>query len=381
MKRRHFLAAGGAAAVAPALAAATVADASSGPWPGRVNFIHDGLNPSPDEYARTLATLAADPAFAPDGYSLGGSIAQLEQAFAERLGKQAAIFLPTGTLANHIAVRQLAGADRRVLVQAESHLYNDSGDGAATLSGLTLLPLGEGRATVTVEDAQQALERARSGRVRQGVGVLSIETPVRRRQHAMVDPAQLDRLCAWARGEGIRLHLDGARLFNLPQHSGRSVREYAAPFDTVFVSLWKHFNAASGAILAGDADFIDGLYHVRRMFGGSLPQAWPLVAPAMLHLPSYEQDYARAWQTADAVLARLNADGRFGVRRLDGGTSLFLLTVADVAPDAFVARAAERGIDIAPARPDSGEFAMQVNLSLLRRPAEEIARVLIEAAG
>ena len=384
MHRRHFLAASGMAAATPSLAlAATVpAPASAPETPSNlVNFTSDGLHDDPREYARLLHEIATTPGVEADNYSLGGEIAKLEALFAERLGKQAAMFVPTGTLANHLAVRGLAGVDRRVLVQAESHLYNDSGDGASTLSGLNLVPLGEGRSTITLDEIKSMVERSRGGRVQMQVGAISIETPVRRQDHTMVDLAELDRICDYAREQGIRLHLDGARMFNLPQHSGRSVREYAARFDTVFVSLWKHFNGASGAILAGDSKFIDGLFHTRRMFGGSLPQAWPLVAPVARHVAGYEERYAQAWRVADQAIDTLKAARRIEVRKLEAGTSLFYLTAPGVDGDRAVARALERGVQLSYPNPDSGEFALMVNTSLLRQPAERIAQTLVEALG
>ena len=77
----------------------------------------------------------------PDSYSLGGVVEQLEEAFARALQKERAIFMPTGTLANHMAVRALAAGSSRVLVQEDSHFYQDEGDCAQTLSNLTLMPL------------------------------------------------------------------------------------------------------------------------------------------------------------------------------------------------------------------------------------------------
>lgn len=384
MHRRHFLAASGMAAATPALALAATASApASAPETSsdRVNFTSDGLHLDTREYATLLQEIATTQGVEPDNYSLGGDIAKLEALFAQRLGKQAAMFLPTGTLANHVAVRGLAGTDRRVLVQAESHLYNDSGDGTSTLSGLNLVPLAEGRSTMSLDEVRSMVERSRGGRVQMQVGAISIETPVRRQGHAMVDLAELDRICDYAREQGIRLHLDGARLFNLPQHSGRSVRDYAARFDTVFVSLWKHFNGASGAILAGDSTFIDGLYHTRRMFGGSLPQAWPLVAPVARHVEGYEERYAQAWRVADQAIAALQAARDVEIRKLDGGTSLFFLKAPGVDGERVVARALERGVQLARPHPETGEFSMMVNTSLLRQPPERIARSLVEAFG
>lgn len=390
MDRRGFLAAGGLAAAAPLLgqAAAAAANAAhrgntaavpAGPA-GKVQFTWDGLGLDTREYAALLDDVTAAGLEA-DYYSNGGVVGALERRFAQLLGKEAAMFVPTGTLANHLAIRRLAGDRRRVLVQAESHLYNDTGDGAATLGGLNLVPLAPGGATPTLADVREATVRSAGGRVPLLPGAISIENPVRRRDHEMVDADELARVLAFARDQRIPLHLDGARLFTLPRHSGRSVREHAAPFDTVYVSLWKHFNAASGAILAGTAEFIDGLFHVRRMFGGSLPAAWPVVAPALRHVDTFERDYAAAWQAADRLIALLDGSGRFRTRKLANGTSRFFLSVTEGDPAALVERTDALGVSLQHPNPDTGEIAMQVNPTLLRMPPEAVAHLLVEAAG
>jgi threonine aldolase len=360
-----FLATGGLAMATPLLSTGIAASGRADPGQSalfrRIDFISDGLGLDPAEYASRLQDTVATGDLVADHYSRGGVIGQLEAFFARRLGKPAAMFVPTGTLANHLAVRRLAGDDRRVLVQAESHLYNDSGDGAATLSGLNLVPLAAGQATLRLEDVRAWVERSRGGRVRNDVGVVSIETPVRRRDHAMADFAELERISAYARAEGIRLHLDGARLFTLPLHSGRPVQAYAALFDTVYVSLWKHFNGAGGAILAGSEDFIDGLFHERRMFGGALPAAWPQVALV--------EEYAQ----------RLQASGRFEARKLPDGTSRFFLSVTGLPPAVLAERLRGRGVFLAGPHPDTGEFALQVNPTLLRAPPDELARRFLDS--
>lgn len=376
MDRRHFLATSGLAAVAPALAAADPRAAPAAPGSGRVNFRSDGLALTPAEYAGRLEAVAAGADFSADDYTLGGAVEALEQQFARLLGKPAAMFVATGTLANLLAVRTLAGSDRRVLVQAESHLFNDSGDGAGILAGLNLVPLGAGSADITLDDVSAWVERSDGGRVATPVGVISIESPVRRRDHAMADVEQMRRVCAYARDRGIRLHLDGARLFNLPLHSGQSLKAICALFDTVYVSVWKHFNAASGAILAGDAEVIDGLFHQRRLFGGALPQAWPLMAIAADHVAGYEADYANAWRSVEAMMALLSADDRFTFIRPANGTSRFFMQVRDVDPVQLVARARQHGVDLAGANPATGVFTLQVNPSVLRSTPEALARAL-----
>lgn len=382
MNRRQFLAVGGLAAATPAISQAAgtnaAVDGKSGLFK-RINFQSDGLGLDPHEYTALLRDLATARNLQADDYSTGGLVGELEQRFAQLLGKEGALFLPTGTLANHLAVRKLAGIERRVLVQAESHLYNDSGDCAATLSGLNLIPLASDRSTFELSDVQRWVERSAGGRVETKVGVISIENPVRRKDHEMFEIGQLERICGYARERGIRLHLDGARMFNLPYHSGKSLREHASLFDTVYVSLWKHFNGASGAILAGGASFIEGLLHTRRMFGGSLAQAWPEIALVAQSMHRYQDEYARAWRLADEFIALLQADDRFEVQKLPNGTSRFLLVVSGVAPELLSERVRKRGVILPHPQSGSGMFPMQVNATILRTSPAALARIFTES--
>src|SRR5436190_10792257 len=114
MRRRNFL--------ATPLAAAFDLAAADAPPDDRVDATGDGVHHTPQEYARLLAKLTEGDAVAADSYSIGGVVQKLEERVAALLGKEVAVWLPTGTLANHVAVRLLAGGKRRVLVQADSHL-------------------------------------------------------------------------------------------------------------------------------------------------------------------------------------------------------------------------------------------------------------------
>jgi len=276
-----------------------------------VHFRSDGLGLSPAEYAELLVQLAADRGIAADEFSREGVVAELEDRIAALLGKEMAVFLPSGTLANHLALRLLAERGRRVLVQRESHIYNDSGDCAQALSGLTLIPLAAERATFSLTEVEAETARAEDGRVSTPVGVISIESPVRRVQGEVFDFAEMQRIVAFARDHQIGLHLDGARLFLASAYTGIAPDTYAALFDTVYVSLYKYFNAAAGAVLAGPKHLIDNLYHQRRMFGGSLRQAWPYAAVALHYLDGFSERFGaprrrrkcccRLWRSAPAA--------------------------------------------------------------------------------
>src|SRR5215471_12142335 len=264
-----------------------------------VHLSGDGLGLTPPQYTALMTRLLEEKALVPDSYELGGVVEELVTQFARVLGKEQAMFMPTGTLANHLAVRALAGEPSRVIVQEDSHFYQDEGDCAQTLSNLTLMPLAPGKATFTADEVQHVLDQTKGARVVSRVSVIAVETPVRRKQGERFDDGELAKIVALARREGIRLHLDGARLFLQAAYTGQSVADFARPFDTVYVSLYKYFNAASGAILAGPRDVLKDLYHVRRMFGGGLSSVWPFAAVALHYMSGFGERYTRAVRTSE----------------------------------------------------------------------------------
>jgi threonine aldolase len=347
-----------------------------------VQFRSDGLGLSPAAYGRLLAEIAETRGIEPDNYSRDGVVAELEARMAETLGKEAAVFLPTGTLANHLAIRLLAQTGKRVLVQAESHLYNDEGDCAQQLSGLTLVPLAAGRATVSLSEIEAAVAGPHEARVAVPVGAISIETPVRRVDGEAFDPAELRAISAFAHERSIGLHLDGARLLLEAAYTGIAPSTTAALFDTVYVSLWKYLNAANGAILAGPRALLDGLYHQRRMFGGSLPRAWPDAAVALHYLDGFTERFAASVAAADTLFAALRDHPSVTIEQPRIGTNVMILRVAGKNASALPERLAAYRIGIRPARQVSAsdaEFTLHTNETILRRSTREIVRDFLTA--
>ena len=376
LDRRRFLEVGGLGGAlglaAPGLALGAQQTAPDADAEDRVVRLRgDGVGLSPMQYGRLLAQLTEGRDVASDSYILGGVVDELEAQCAQILGKERAVFMPTGTLANQLAVRVLAGGSGRAIMQAESHLYQDSGDCVQTLSNITVMPLAAGRATFTADEVQQVLDRTRSGRVLRPVSVISVESPVRRRRGQVFDGAELARVVALARSEGIHLHLDGARLFLEAAYAGRDVAEYARPFDTVYVSLYKYFNAAGGAILAGPRALLDDIYHTRRMFGGALAQAWPYAVVALHYLQGFSERYTRAVGISEEVIRGLEGVDGLEIERIPNGTNLFWLRVLRTAAASLRTRLAARGILLSTPS-DDGTFLVGINETLNRTTADEL---------
>lgn len=320
-----------------------------------------------------LATFENDVGIALDNYSLGGTVEQLEQRWAALLGKEAAVFMPTGTLANHLALRQLCAGKPRALVQEQSHLYNDSGDCVPQLSGITLVPLAPGRVFFTPEEVHDALRLSVAGRVHTPVGAVMIESPVRR-QHGQIMPHDvMVAITDACKAQGLATHLDGARLYMMAAATGISPQQYAAHFDTVYVSLYKYFGAPFGAILAGPRVHLEGLYHTRRMFGGGLASASLAAALALHGMQGFETRFAAAMAKGAELMQGLNALEGLTVGRFPHGSNIFPLALDPcLEVDTFLATLRRHWVFLYPDDEHPHHVHLTVNTTLLRQSNETL---------
>ncbi|RLD65346.1 MAG: hypothetical protein DRI95_08945 [Bacteroidetes bacterium] len=335
----------------------------------KVKFTRDGIDFSPEEYAALLSKLLTKNKLVVDSYSRGGVVEDLEKKFADILGKESAVFMPTGTLANHIAIRKLADNRKKVIVQAESHIYNDSGDCAQNLSGLNLIPLAEGKTTFTLAEVKNAINRTDNGRVKTDIGAIMIESPVRRTDNEMFDYDEMKKISVLAIQNNIKMHLDGARLFNAVAHSKISAKEYAKLFDTVYISMYKNFNAASGAILAGTKEFCKDLYHIRRMFGGGMPQVWPFALVALNYADSFLPEYKKAMRQFDNFSRIISKEKQFKIEKVTNGTNVFKLYVDTPDIESFKNKLAKENIILSNPSSES-VFKLKINTTLNNMPVE-----------
>lgn len=232
----------------------------------------DGLVPP----AALLASIPPDTV--PDTYGEGGVVAALEHYVADLLGKPAAVFLPSGTMAQAATLR--VHADRRtsrtVLWHPACHLDQHEGLAHARLHGLLGRPAGARHRLIELADLTAVAEP---------VAALLLELPQRDLGGQLAGWDELNAQLDWARGRGAAVHLDGARLWEASAGYQRQPAEVAALFDTVYVSFYKGIGALPGCCVAGPAEDVAEVREWRRRLGGTLHGLWPAAASALALLP------------------------------------------------------------------------------------------------
>jgi threonine aldolase len=230
---------------------------------------------SPEEEFKALAEWCAARQAEPDVYGEGGLLAEFEQQLARLLGKPSAVFMPSGVMAQLIAVRmhtEAAGL-ARFGMSANSHLALHEQEAFESLWGLHGVPVGSRLRPILASDLAG---------IRQRLACLVVELPMREIGGQLPSWEELEALKAQARESRTPLHLDGARLWQCRAHFRRSFAEIAEGFDSVYVSLYKDIGGMAGAMLAGDSDFIANARLWQRRMGGNLVQQTAMVASSMM---------------------------------------------------------------------------------------------------
>jgi threonine aldolase len=338
----------------------------------KINFQFDGEHYNAVDYSKKLATIVT--AETEDFYGRGGAVTALEQEFANITGKEKAIFLPSGTMANQLAIKLLCGVNTKVFVQETSHVYRDEADAAQSVHNLRLIPLAKGSAGFTLNDLKESIEYHNRGEVfKSGIGAISIENPVRRNDGQLFDFEEIKKISAFCRENNYKLHLDGARLHIASSYSGISVKEYASYFDTVYISLYKYLGAAAGAILAGEANVIDQIPHLMKIHGGVALHSWPYAAMALAHVKDLDQRLARAKERGSELIRQMNLTKEFQVTRASNGTNIFDMTVGgSLEFKLFDESLKAQGISINGAR--GSVVKLVINETLLKRDIPKVVQ-------
>jgi threonine aldolase len=286
----------------------------------------------------------ANAAVGDDQYGEDPTTNALQQRVAALLGKEAALWLPSGTMANQVALRLLTQRGDDVIVSRESHAVWHETGGAAANAGVQFTDVGA-RGVFTAEEFVAAC-KPRGHPIYPPTTLVEVENTHNRAGGVIFPQAEAARICAAARERSIATFLDGARLWNTAIASGRNVAELAAPFDVVAVSLSKGLGAPGGSLLAGTKELVDRAVRQRRMLGGAMRQVGIMAAAGLYALDHHMQRLANDHANARRIGERLVQSGRVLLDFATVQTNIIVFALSSDAPDAatVVARARERGV-------------------------------------
>jgi len=333
--RRSFLKASGLTLLPGILPALPVLADETNKYPAPPNepivkFYGDGESFDGPAYWEQLQLAHNKQPIKVDRYGSGGAVEELQKRFETITGKEKAIYMPSGTMANQLAIAVLSDENTKVFVQDTSHIYRDEADAAQSVFNKRLMPLAKNETYFTLDTLKQAIDNLGNEEVfKSGIGCVSIENPVRRTDERMVPIEEIKKISAYCRSNNIKLHLDGARIYMAAAWSGVSIKEYASYFDTIYISLYKYLGASGGAILCGDKTVIDKMPHLIKVHGGNMYGNWLNAAMAVHRLERMEERLQQAIKRSGEIFAVLNKIDGIKINALDGGTNIYKMSLPD----------------------------------------------------
>jgi len=286
-----------------------------------------------------------------DVYGDDPTVIALEARVAEILGKEAAVYMPTGTMTNQVALRTHTEHGDEVLMDVNAHLVRLEGGAPAALSGLTVRPLMGKRGVFTAEDVDEAVNSPHRFTPRWATPpqrLLCVENTHNIGGGAVWPLDCLVEVAEAGRAHGLSMHLDGARLWHASIASGTPEADYAAPFDSVSVCFSKGLGAPIGSALAGSAAFVERARRFKQVFGGGFRQAGIVAAGALHALEHHRNRLAEDHQNARSL-----AEGLASMEGISAEPDLVETNIVrfdvDVMPGGeFVDRCFDRGVHLLP---------------------------------
>lgn len=325
---------------------------------------------------RAMRAAIADAPVGDDQYGEDPTVKALQERVAALLGKEAALFLPSGTMANQVALRTLTRPGDDVIVSRECHAVWHETGGSAANSGVQFTEIGTG-GTFTAEEFVAAI-KPRGHVIYPPTTLVEIENTHNRAGGVIFPQPEAEKICAAARARQIATFLDGARLWNVTTATGVPLARLAAPFDLVAVALSKGLGAPGGSLLAGSKEMIATATRYRRMFGGAMRQSGLYAAAGLYALDHHLARLADDHANARLVAEHLARSARVQLDLATVQTNIVVFHLADDAPDAaaVVARAKEHGVLLFAFAPRM--LRLVTHLDVTRAQCERAARVLRE---
>ena len=307
------------------------------------------------------------------------TVERLEIASAEVLGKEAAVFVPSGSMANQIAVRVHCGMGNGFICEGNCHLYHYEQGAFAAVSGLIAQTVfGEG-GVLTVDNLVGQVHAEDDHSVR--TKLLCLENTHNRWGGRVQPQSDVLAVCDWAHESNLKCHLDGARLWNAAIASGMSEKELCEPFDSVSACFSKGLGAPVGSILAGTESFINEARRCRKLFGGAMRQAGIIAAGALHALENHRErladDHAHAKQLGDSI----ESCGALSLRggRIDTNMVVFEIDPALCTGADFQDKMEEKGVQCFSI--DQQAVRLVTHLDVSQRQIETACELIKKIAG
>jgi len=262
------------------------------------------------------------------------TINKLQKRVAELLGKEAALFVPSGTMANQISIKSHTIPGDEVLCDANSHIFNYEGGSPAFISGAQLCPLPGINGVITPEQIKNALRTQDSHHPQSRL--IALENTHNRAGGTIFPLDTIKAIRETANFYDLRMHLDGARLWNAHVETGIPLNEYGKYFDSVSVCFSKGLGAPVGSVVTGSIEFINKAHRYRKMLGGGMRQAGILAAAALYALDYHLERLADDHKRAKKIAEFLNSVKGVYVNLKETRTNIVIADFKDYGQDAAV---------------------------------------------
>lgn len=275
----------------------------------RVDLRSDTVTQPTDEMRAVMSTAqVGDDVFGEDS-----TVIELEERMASLLGKEAGLFVPSGTMSNAIAIRCHTQPGDEIITEEKSHIYVYEGGGYAALSGCSVALVSSDLGIMDVSDVESKIRKSAHGKSHYPNGTLvCMENTANRGGGTCYTQEQIDDIAQMAISKDCAVHMDGARLFNAIIASGLEPARLVRDCDTISICISKGLGAPVGGVLVGSKKVIEQAHRWRKMFGGGMRQAGILAAAGLYaldhHIERLAEDHFRARQLAEGLVGTTGLD-------------------------------------------------------------------------
>lgn len=306
------------------------------------------------------------------------TVNRLQETVAALLGKEAALYVPSGTMGNQICIKVHTQPGDEVIAEQGAHVFNYETGGAAFLSNVQVHTIEGKYGQMTVDQIRRAVRPPLYYMPRSRL--ICLENTHNRAGGTIYPLTAMQEISAFARAMGIRLHLDGARLWNACAATGIAPHEYAACVDSVSVCLSKGLGAPVGSVLAGGKSFVDEARHIRKIFGGGMRQAGILAAAGLYALEHHRERLREDHEKAQYLAKELSTVKGMDIDLASVQTNIIIISVEHAArtPEDILGALRREGVALS-----MGNYLglravthLDVSMEQVRRAAAVIRKVM-----